>query len=974
MRKGGFYSMKLRKSLLMAVVFLLTMACLSLVPVMAEEQDASEGVLPLTEYWSAGSPVAESLRNYVDKVTNEEDPENFIPVEDRIAVFDMDGTLTCETFFTYYDTMMYIDYCNTRLDSNDWLSEKDKEELKQVAKEITPEYKAGEELARNFARAYSGMTVEELYDYAVEFGQKETASFVNMRYLDGFYLPMVELVKYLYENDFTVYVISGTERTTTRAIVANSPIKDYVTPNHVIGTEFEIKLENHEKTSSNMDFKYGEDGEDDKLVITGGFVQKNLNANKTIDIEREIGQRPVLAFGNSGSDTSMMNYAIIDNQYPAQAYMVIADDSEREWGAQDWTEKSEAYSAMGYIPVSMKDDFAQIYPEPITKAETQYEPADEETEAIDDEERFPSWDPDSPALAELIDFVSACTDESSPDYIPEEDRIATFDMDGTLMGELFPTYLEVILLTDRILADPAYEPDEEMLEFGRMTRDHALDKSFPDDYDYQFSYHQAKAFAGMTLDEYADFITSVLLHEADGFEGMTYAEGYYQPMVEVVEYLQENGFQCYVVSGSDRFIVRNFIDGVFDIPSECVIGSDTALEAKNQGDTDGIEYVFTGDDTLVRTDQLIIKDLKTNKVLQIAQEIGHQPVLSFGNSSGDVSMNNYAVCNNKYRSAAFMVVADDDTRDYGNPDKHEELFEKWQGMGYHAISMRDDWRTIYGENVKKTGEFHWLTDYADDRIPSRGLDETDGSETSVLEAIRESGVLKVGTAGDYQPMSYLDPESGAYVGFDAELAEDLADSLGVEIQYVETSWPTLMEDTLAGNFDLAICGITITDARKEQTLMSEGYLENGKTVLCRAEDADKYTSLGAINHPQVRVMENPGGLNEKFARENLPDATLIIHDVNQEIPGLVASGEADVMITEVMEAGYYVGQDSRLAAPLIYEPFTNGQLGVLMPKGSEDLLAYVNAFLEEEKTSGRIEELADEYIYRYIQGERDEAA
>ena len=148
--------------------------------------------------------------------------------------------------------------------------------------------------------------------------------------------------------------------------------------------------------------------------------------------------------------------------------------------------------------------------------------------------------------------------------------------------------------------------------------------------------------------------------------------------------------------------------------------------------------------------------------------------------------------------------------------------------------------------------------------------------------------------------------------------------------------------------------------------MSIGYLENGKTVLCRAEDADTYTSLEAIDRPEVRVMENPGGLNEQFARENLPHATLIIHDVNQDIPGLVASGEADVMITETMEAGFYVGQDSRLAAPLIYEPFTDAQLGVLMPKGSEDLLAYVNTFLEKEKVSGRIDELAEEYIYRYI--------
>ena len=247
-----------------------------------------------------------------------------------------------------------------------------------------------------------------------------------------------------------------------------------------------------------------------------------------------------------------------------------------------------------------------------------------------------------------------------------------------------------------------------------------------------------------------------------------------------------------------------------------------------------------------------------------------------------------------------------------------------------------------------------------------------GSDTPNLNRIRETGVLRVGTAGDYKPMSFLEPETGSYWGFDTELAEDLAAALEVEIEYVPTSWPTLMADTQAGIFDLAVCGITITDARKEQALMSDGYLQNGKTVLCRAEDADRYASLEAINRPGIRVMENPGGLNEKFARENLPDATLIIHDINQEIPGLIASGEADVMITEVMEAGYYVGQDDRLAAPLIYEPFTNGQLGVLMPKGSEDLLEYVNQFLADEQKKGRLDELAEQYIYRYIINEEEQ--
>lgn len=317
----------------------------------------------LTEYWASDSAAANKLRKYVKKVTNDKS-KSFIPKKKRIAVFDMDGTLTCETFFTYYDTMMFIDYCLK--DYPDKVSA----ELKNEAASIRPGYTAGEDLARNFAKAYKGMTIKELYDYAVKFGKRETSSFYNMRYIDGFYLPMVELVKYLYDNDFKIYVVSGTERTTTRAIVANSPIKDYVTPNQVIGTEFEVKEKGHEGESSNMNYKYN-DG--DELVFTGGFVQKNLNANKTIFIEKEIGQMPVLAFGNSGSDTSMMNYAIDKrNEYPAEAYMIVADDNIREWGTQDWSKKSKENSDKGYTSISMKNDFKEIYPEIIRKAPQQY--------------------------------------------------------------------------------------------------------------------------------------------------------------------------------------------------------------------------------------------------------------------------------------------------------------------------------------------------------------------------------------------------------------------------------------------------------------------------------------------------------------------------------------------------------------------------------------------------------------------------
>ena len=336
-------------------------------------------------------------------------------------------------------------------------------------------------------------------------------------------------------------------------------------------------------------------------------------------------------------------------------------------------------------------------------------------ETAETEEIFADWNDGAPALGALIEYVEAVTDQSSPDYIPPADRIAVFDMDSTLCAELCPGYLEYYLLAWRILKDPNYTPDAEMLEFGRMLRDHALDKSFPDNMDMLHAVHAAKAYAGMTLKEFADFVTGCLIRNVDGFEGMTYATSFFTPMIEVVEYLQDHDFKVFICSGSDRFICRTFIEGMLDIPYENIIGMDVGVEATGQQGEDGLNYVFKAGDDIIRTDKLLVKNLKMNKVEQIVQEIGRKPVLSFGNSNGDVSMHMYTISNNPYRSAAFMLVADDDVRDYGNPAKTESLKTKWADYGFNVISMRDDFRTIYGDKVVKTGSFNWLNDLADNR-------------------------------------------------------------------------------------------------------------------------------------------------------------------------------------------------------------------------------------------------------------------
>jgi cyclohexadienyl dehydratase len=242
------------------------------------------------------------------------------------------------------------------------------------------------------------------------------------------------------------------------------------------------------------------------------------------------------------------------------------------------------------------------------------------------------------------------------------------------------------------------------------------------------------------------------------------------------------------------------------------------------------------------------------------------------------------------------------------------------------------------------------------------------TQQPTIQRIIERGKLLAGTTGDYRPLSYREAD-GNYWGFGIEMAEKIAERIGVGIEFVQTSWPTLTADVLTEpqTFDLAIGGITITDTRKETMLMSEGYLANGKTIICRSSEVDRYQSLADLDKPEVRVMVNPGGLNEKFANGNLPHATIIIYDKNEEIPNQVAEGNADVMISEITEAPWYVQNDPRLAAPLINTPFTHGQIGVLMRKGQDDLLQIVNSTIRQMKSDGTLRRLHEKYrlVYAY---------
>ncbi len=315
---------------------------------------------------------------------------------------------------------------------------------------------------------------------------------------------------------------------------------------------------------------------------------------------------------------------------------------------------------------------------------------------------FPQWN-SCEALTALQEYVQDVTNPFSANYIKPEDRIVTFDMDGTFVGELYPTYFEYNLLEYRVLDDPSYKdkaPDD-VRETAQQIRDFVRNGTkLPDHFDMKHAQAAATAYAGMTLAEFDAYVKAYAAKPANGFTGMTYGQSFYKPMLEVFKYLEFNDFTYYVVSGSDRFICRALVEAIGIAPNR-VIGMDVKLISSGQGDEAGVNHTFGKEEDLVRTDELIIKNLKTNKVLQISQEIGKVPVLSFGNSSGDSAMHNYCL-SNSLKSAAFMLIADDPDRDHANREKALSLGEQWRAAGYHVISMRDDFKTIYGENVKKT--------------------------------------------------------------------------------------------------------------------------------------------------------------------------------------------------------------------------------------------------------------------------------
>lgn len=235
--------------------------------------------------------------------------------------------------------------------------------------------------------------------------------------------------------------------------------------------------------------------------------------------------------------------------------------------------------------------------------------------------------------------------------------------------------------------------------------------------------------------------------------------------------------------------------------------------------------------------------------------------------------------------------------------------------------------------------------------------------SSRLDRILKKGVIRIGTTGDYKPYTYFNPKTKEFEGYDIEAAKLMAADLGVKITFVKTSWPALMEDLHKNKFDLAVGGISRNTDRQKTAHLTHPYINDGKAPLIRQEDKEKYTSLGAIDQPDVTIGVNPGGTNQKFVDANITQAKVVVIENNLDIPNMVAEGKVDVMITDSIEAIYYASQDSRLYAALTDNTFTKSQKGYLMHRGDPVFQNWVNLWMEEMELNGEFDRLKEKWIY-----------
>ncbi|KPC63867.1 transporter substrate-binding domain-containing protein [Streptomyces chattanoogensis] len=233
---------------------------------------------------------------------------------------------------------------------------------------------------------------------------------------------------------------------------------------------------------------------------------------------------------------------------------------------------------------------------------------------------------------------------------------------------------------------------------------------------------------------------------------------------------------------------------------------------------------------------------------------------------------------------------------------------------------------------------------------------------TLLDAVPRRGVLRVCTTGDYRPFTYRDSKTGKYSGVDIQMARDLAKSLDAKPRYVATTWARLVGDLAAGRCDIGMGGVSLTLARARAAYFSEPTRTDGKTPIVRCADKDKYRTLEEIDRPGTKVVVNPGGTNEEFARAHIKRATLTVHPDNTTIFDEIIAGRADVMMTDASETRYQAKIHPELCSVHPDKPFTFSEKAYVLPRGDEEFKAYVDQWVHLATHDGTYRKYEDAWM------------
>ncbi|WP_406481138.1 transporter substrate-binding domain-containing protein [Streptomyces platensis] len=239
---------------------------------------------------------------------------------------------------------------------------------------------------------------------------------------------------------------------------------------------------------------------------------------------------------------------------------------------------------------------------------------------------------------------------------------------------------------------------------------------------------------------------------------------------------------------------------------------------------------------------------------------------------------------------------------------------------------------------------------------------TAAGKASALDAVPRRGVLRVCTTGDYRPFTHRDPATGKYSGVDIKMAGDLAKSLDATPRYVATTWARLVGDLSAGRCDIAMGGVSVALPRARSVYFSEPTRTDGKTPLVRCADQDMYRTLAQIDRPGTRVIVNPGGTNEEFARAHIHRATLTVHPDNTTIFDEIIAGRADVMMTDAGETRYQAKIHPELCALHPDKPFTFSEKAYALPRGDDEFKAYVDQWVHLATHDGTYRKYEDAWM------------